>query len=90
VLQGNPVAGFPSQVLESTVLPVWVNLFFQTNDSMGHPTGGHVDSSQAMLFQEINFVGQGHNMGKFKRSRFFTLKTLKYRESTTKGGRLGS
>jgi hypothetical protein len=70
--------------LESAVLPAWVNLLFQRDDSAGQPMGGHTDSSQAALFQEINFVGQGHAMGEFKRSRFFTPSPLKFRESTHK------
>jgi hypothetical protein len=37
-----------------------------------------------MLFQEINLVGQGHDMGEFKRSRFFTPPPLKFREPTYK------
>jgi hypothetical protein len=44
--------------------------------------GGHTDSSQAVLFQEINFVGQGHDKGEFKRGRFFTPRPLKFREAT--------
>jgi hypothetical protein len=39
---------------------------------MGEPVGGHADSTQVALFQEINLVGQGCDMGEFKRSRFFT------------------
>jgi hypothetical protein len=33
-----------------------------------------------MLFQEINLVGQTHDMGEFKRGRFFTPRPLKFRE----------
>jgi hypothetical protein len=46
--------------------------------------GGHANSSQAAFFQEINFVGQGHDIGEFKRSRFFTPRPLKFRESAYK------
>jgi hypothetical protein len=46
--------------------------------------GGQTDSSQATLFQEIHFVGQGYDMGEFKRSRFFTPRPLKFRESAYK------
>jgi hypothetical protein len=46
--------------------------------------GGHADSSQATLFQEINLVGQGRDMGEFKRSRFFTPRPLKFCESAYK------
>jgi hypothetical protein len=70
--------------LESAVLLARVNLLFQRDDSAGQPMGGHTDSSQAAHFQEINFVGQGHAMGEFKRSRFFTPSPLKFRESTHK------
>jgi hypothetical protein len=34
--------------------------------------GGHTDSSQVMLLQEVNLAGQGRNKGEFKRSGFFT------------------
>jgi hypothetical protein len=46
--------------------------------------GGHTDYSQVTLFQEINLVGQGRNIGEFKRSRFFTPRPLKFRESANK------
>jgi hypothetical protein len=46
--------------------------------------GSHVDSSQTMLFQEIDFVGQVRDKGEFKRSRFFTPSPLKFRESAYK------
>jgi hypothetical protein len=46
--------------------------------------GRHTDTSQAALFQETNFVVQGRDMGEFKRSRFFTPRTLKIRESAYK------
>jgi hypothetical protein len=57
-----------------------MNLLFQRDDSAGQPMGSYADSSQAMLFQEINFVGQDHDVGEFKRSRFFTPRPLKFRE----------
>jgi hypothetical protein len=47
--------------------------------------GGHAGSCQAMLFQEIDFVSQGRDMGEFERSRFFTPSPLEFRESTHKG-----
>jgi hypothetical protein len=50
MLWNNLVAGFLSSVMESTVLPARVNLFFQRDDSVGQPIGSHTDSSQAMLF----------------------------------------
>jgi hypothetical protein len=72
MLQSNIFAGLLSWVLESAVLPARVNLFLQRDNSAGQPVGGHVDSSLAMLFLEINLVGQGRDMGEFKRSSFFT------------------
>jgi hypothetical protein len=80
MFQSNLVAGFLSQVLESIVLPAQVNLLFHRDDSTGQPMGGHADSSQATFFQEINLIGQGHDMGEFKRSRFFTARPLKFRD----------
>jgi hypothetical protein len=71
MFRSNLVTGFPSRVMESIVLLARVNLLFQ-RESAGQPVGGHVDSRHVTLFQEINFVGQGRDMGEFKRSRFFT------------------
>jgi hypothetical protein len=39
---------------------------------MGQLVGSHTDSSQVTLLQEIYLVGQGRNMGEFKRSRLVT------------------
>jgi hypothetical protein len=61
-----------------------VNLIFKRDDSTGQPMGSHTDSSRATYFQEIHFVGQGHDMGEIKRSRFFTPRPLKFRESAYK------
>jgi hypothetical protein len=72
MLQNILLAGLLSRVLESAILPTWVNLFLQRDDSACQSVGGHADSSQAMLFQEINLVSQGCDMVEFKRSRFFT------------------
>jgi hypothetical protein len=47
-------------------------MFLQRDNSTGLPVGGHADSSQAALLQEVNLVGQGDDMGEFERSRFFT------------------
>jgi hypothetical protein len=47
--------------------------------------GGHVDSCQVVLFQEIDFVGQGRDVGEFKRSMFFTPSSLEFKESAHKG-----
>jgi hypothetical protein len=51
--------------------------------------GGHADSSQATLFQEINLVGQSHDMGELKRARFFTARPLKFRELAYKRSEAG-
>jgi hypothetical protein len=61
MLQSNLVAGFLSRILESTVLPAWVNLVFKRDNSTDQPVGDHVDSSQAALFQEMNLVDQGRS-----------------------------
>jgi hypothetical protein len=50
----------------------------------GQPMGGHTDSNQATLFQEIDFVSQGCDVGEFERSRFFSPSPLKFRESAYK------
>jgi hypothetical protein len=46
--------------------------------------GSHTYSSWAALFQEINLVGQGRDMEEFKKSRFFTPRPLKFKESAYK------
>jgi hypothetical protein len=50
--------------------------------------GSHIDSGQATLFQENDFVGQGCDRGEFKRSR--THVPWNSGSQPTKGGRLGS
>jgi hypothetical protein len=89
MLQSNPVTSFPSRVLESVVLPTRVNMLFQRDNSAGQPVGSHADSSQVVIFQEINLVGQGRDMREFKKSRFFTPQLLKFRESAYKGWEVG-
>jgi hypothetical protein len=66
MLKSDLVAGLPSRILDPGVFTAWVNLFLQKDDSAGQPVGGHVDSSQATLFQETYLVGQRRNMGEFK------------------------
>jgi hypothetical protein len=44
--------------------------------------GGHVNSSQVTLLQEINLVGQSDDMAEFKGGRLFTPRHLKFREMT--------
>jgi hypothetical protein len=89
MFQSNLVTGFLSRVLESIVLPAQVNLLFQRDDSVGQPMGSHVDSSQAALIREINFVGQGHDVGELRRSRFFTPRPLKFWELAYKSREAG-
>jgi hypothetical protein len=89
MLRSNLLAGLLSQVLESAVFPVWVNLFLQRDDSTVQTVGGHADSSQAMLFQEIDLVGQGRDMGELKWGRFFTPQPLKFREPAYKRREVG-
>jgi hypothetical protein len=71
MLQSDHVTSLKSD-LGPVVLPAWVNLLLQREDSVGQSVGGHTDSSQAALFQEINFVGQCCDMGEFERSTLFT------------------
>jgi hypothetical protein len=84
-LRSNLLAGFLSQVLESVVFPPWVDLFLQREDSVGQPMGGHADSSQASLFQVVDFVGQSCNMGEFEWGGFFTPTSLELGDSVYKG-----
>jgi hypothetical protein len=46
--------------------------------------GGHADSRQAFLFQEIDLVGQGSDLGELEWSRFFAPSTLELEESAYK------
>jgi hypothetical protein len=88
MLQSDHVTSLKSD-LGPVVLPAWVNLLLQREDSVGQSVGGHADCSQATLFQEINLVGQSHDMGEFKRGRFFTPRPLKFREPTYKRREVG-
>jgi hypothetical protein len=72
MLWSNLLVGLPSWVFDSSVLPARLNLFLQMDDTVGQPVGGHAGSSQAALLQEIYLVGQGHDIGWFKRSRLFS------------------
>jgi hypothetical protein len=47
--------------------------------------GGYANPSQSALFQEIDFVGQGCDGGRFKRSMFFTPSPLEFMELAHKG-----
>jgi hypothetical protein len=49
--------GFPSQILETAILPPRVNMFLQRNDVVGKPMGSNTDSHQAALLRSIDFVG---------------------------------
>jgi hypothetical protein len=57
MLWSNLYVGFLSGVSDSIVLPTRVNLLLQRDDVAGQPVGSHTDSSQVMLFQEINLIG---------------------------------
>jgi hypothetical protein len=48
--------GLLSQVSGSVVLPARKDLFLQWLDSAGQLMGGHADSSQAFVLQEIDLV----------------------------------
>jgi hypothetical protein len=50
MLWSNLHVGFLGGVFDSTVLPAWVNLLLQRDDSVGQPVGSHADSNRAMLF----------------------------------------
>jgi hypothetical protein len=43
--------------------------------------GGHVESCQALLLQEIDFVGQSYYLGEFEWSWLFTPSSLELGES---------
>jgi hypothetical protein len=51
------------RALDPAVFPARVNLLLQREDTVGQPVSGHVDSSQAALFQEIYLVGQSRDIG---------------------------
>jgi hypothetical protein len=48
--------------------------------------GGHADTCKVVLFQEIDIVGRGHDMGQFERSGLFAPSPLKLREPPNKWG----
>jgi hypothetical protein len=52
--------------------------------------GNHAHTCQALLFEEVDLVDQGHHLRSFKWSRLFTPGSLELGESSNKGGRLGS
>jgi hypothetical protein len=67
------LTSFLSQVLESAVLLVRMDLLLQGLDSMGHPINGHVDSCQAFFFfQAVDLVGQGYHLRELEWSQLFT------------------
>jgi hypothetical protein len=51
--------------------------------------GVHADSYQGTLFQEIDLVGQGHEMGEFERSGLFAPGPLEVGEPANKWGEAG-
>jgi hypothetical protein len=56
-VQSNPLNGFPSRIMGTAILPPWVDLFLQRDDSAGQPMGGYAEPSQVMLLQGIDLVG---------------------------------
>jgi hypothetical protein len=81
--------GLPSWVLDSAVLPAWMDLFLQQLDTMGQPMGGHAYCCQAFLLQEIDLVRQGSDLGELEWSRFFTPSSLELGESAYKCSEVG-
>jgi hypothetical protein len=84
-LWSNLHIGFPSRVLESVVLPTWVDLFLQRKDYEGQAMGGHIDSCQALLFQVVDFVSQSGYLREFEWGGLFTTSSLELGESAYKG-----
>jgi hypothetical protein len=80
---------FLSWVLESTILPTRMDLLVQRLESAGQPMGGHTHACQALLFQEVNLIDQGHHLRSYERSRFFTPGSLELGESAYEGGETG-
>jgi hypothetical protein len=89
-LQSYIFLGPPSQVLGSAVLPAWMDLFLQWLDLVGQPMGGHADSCQAFLLQEIDLVGHGGDLGELEKSWFSAPSSLELESQPTNRGRLGS
>jgi hypothetical protein len=52
---------------------------------MDQPMSGHADSYQALLFQEVDHVGQGCYKRELKWSRLFTPSPLELRDSANEG-----
>jgi hypothetical protein len=67
-----------------------MDLLFWRLDSAGQAMGSHAHTCQALLFEEVDLVDQGHHLRSFKWSRLFTPGSLELGESSNKGGRLGS
>jgi hypothetical protein len=53
----NVVVGFPSWVLDPTVLPPRMYLLLQWNNLMGQPIGHHADSGQVESLQLTDSAG---------------------------------
>jgi hypothetical protein len=51
--------------------------------------GGHAHASQALLFQEINFVDQGSHLRNFEWSRLFTPSSVELRKLAYEGREAG-
>jgi hypothetical protein len=54
---------FPELYLGVRYTPNTVDLLLQRMDSVGQAMGGHVDSCQTLLLQNVDFVGQSCHLG---------------------------
>jgi hypothetical protein len=75
--------------LETAVLPARMDILFQRLDLASQPMGSHTHTCQALLFQEVDPVDQGHHLRSFERSRPFTPSSLELGESAYEGGEAG-
>jgi hypothetical protein len=51
--------------------------------------GSHTHACQALLFQEVDPVDEGHHLRSFERSRLLTPSSLELEESAYEGGEPG-
>jgi hypothetical protein len=66
-----------------------MDILFQRLDLASQPMGSHTHTCQALLFQEVDPVDQGHHLRSFERSRLFTPSSLELGESAYEGGEAG-
>jgi hypothetical protein len=52
---------------------------------MSQPIGGHADTSQALIFKDVDTVAQGGNDWDLGRCGFFGLGTTELRNSANEG-----